>query len=134
MVMPDKDKPKEKKLPKVILERRRFVRINANFVVSYIDVTPEMSKSNITQTKNIGLGGILITTDREVAAETVLKVKLKIPTAPAYVEVKIKVLDCKEKIKDLLYEIRGRFVVLKDEDKDYIYKVIESYSRSQKRS
>ncbi len=132
--MPDKDKPKEKKLPKVILERRRFVRINANFVVSYIDVTPEMSKSNITQTKNIGLGGILITTDREVAAETVLKVKLKIPTAPAYVEVKIKVLDCKEKIKDLLYEIRGRFVVLKDEDKDYIYKVIESYSRSQKRS
>jgi len=132
--MLDKEKPKEIKPPKVILERRRFVRINANFVVSYIDVTPEVSKSNITQTKNIGLGGILVTTDRKIKAGTILKIKLMIPTAPTYVEVKVEVVGCKEKVKDLIYEIRGRFVVLKDEDKDYVYKIVESYSRSRKRS
>ena len=132
--MSDKDKPKEIKPPKVILERRRFVRINANFVVSYIDVTPEVSKSDVTQTKNIGLGGILITTDREIVAGTVLKVRLKIPVAPTYVEVKVEVVGCKEKVKNLLYETRGRFVILKDENKDYIYKIVESYSRSQKGS
>lgn len=132
--MSDKEKPKEIKPPKVILERRRFVRINANFVVSYIDVTPEVSKSDITQTKNIGLGGILVTTDRKIKAGTILKIKLMIPTAPTYVEVKVEVVGCKEEVKDLIYETRGRFVVLKDEDKDYIYKIIESYSRARKRS
>ncbi len=133
--MPDKnkDKPKGTRPPRIILERRRYVRINASFVLSYIDVTPELSKNDITQTRNISLGGILITTDKQIAVGTVLKLKLKIPAAPTDVEVKVEVVDSKEKVKDLLYETRGRFLALKDEDKNYIDKVVEIYSRPKKR-
>ena len=60
--------------------------------------------------------------------------RIECEVAGADVEVKVEVVGCKEEVKDLIYETRGRFVVLKDEDKDYIYKIIESYSRARKRS
>lgn len=123
--------PERLNLDKFIFERRRFVRVSGNFVVSYTDVTTQETKSDITQTKNISLGGILFTTDREFPLGTILKIKLRLPDSREYINLKVKVVGSKERMKDVLYETRVKFIGIKDEDKDCIRRIVEYQLKKQ---
>ncbi len=126
------DNPEKNNLAEYIFERRRFIRIHANFVVSYFDVTAYEAKSDITQTRNISAGGILFTTDKKFPSGTVLKLKLRLPGAPDYIDLKVRVVDSKQRVKGMLYDTRVKFIRIKEEDRAFIRNTVRhSLQKSQ---
>jgi len=110
-----------------MFERRRFIRIPGNFVVFYRDITNEVSKADVSQAKNISLGGLLFSTDRKFEEGRILEVKIKLPTSPDYIVVKVEVVGSKQIVENLLSDTRVKFVALKEEDRDAIRKLVENY-------
>ena len=109
----------------IIFERRKFVRIDKTYIISYRDASAKELKSDVTQTKNISAGGLLLTTDKQISPETVLIVKLRLPGASDYIDIKVKVVDSKERANTVFYETRVRFVGIREEDRGAIRKIIE---------
>ena len=109
----------------IIFERRKFVRIDGNFVISYSDISTAEAKSDLTQTKNISLGGILFTTGEKFKPGTILKVKIRLPDSPEYLNAKVKVIDSKQRIRGIMYDTRVRFIGIKDEDRAAIRRMVE---------
>ena len=126
------DRPENLNPERTIFERRRFVRVDGTFVVSYSDITAQQQKTDISQTKNISVGGILFTTDREFPVETVLRVRLRLPETPDYINVKVKVVDSKQRVKGMMYDTRVKFISIKLEDRDAVRKIVEYRLREQK--
>lgn len=118
------DKGRELK-PDIIFERRRFVRIKGNFVVSYKDITTKEAKTDVSQTKNISVGGLLFTSQEKFAPGAILSLKLRLPDNPDYINVKVEVVASKQLVKDVLYDTRAKFVKIGDVQKDYIRKIID---------
>src|SRR3989338_1123238 len=118
----------------IIFERRKFVRIDESFVVYYTTVAPDEPKSDVSQTKNISIGGILFITDRKFFQGTVLKLRIKLPDVPDYVNVRVKVVDSKERLKNIIYETRAQFIGISEEDKDSINKMVEYHLKKEKES
>lgn len=86
-------------------DRRRYKRIKANFVVSYRPVTLSES-ANISQTKNLSQGGMLLTTNKAFAKGTLLKMSIQIPIISYKVELVGRVMESREVTKSLIYETR----------------------------
>ncbi|NQT75920.1 MAG: PilZ domain-containing protein [Candidatus Omnitrophica bacterium] len=119
------DKPEKLNPESYVFERREFIRISGNFVVSYSDVTTREAKSDITQTKNISAGGIFLTTDRKFPVGTVLRVKLRLPDTPDYIDIKVKVMGSHQRVKGVLYDTRVKFIRIRDEDRVFIRKMVD---------
>ncbi len=95
-------------------ERRKSPRIEANFVVSYkIEEMPE--GYDLSQTKNISQGGLLITTNRGFEKGSSLTINIRIPFVPQKIKLKGEVIDSQEKVRDLIYETRVKFIKLDQE-------------------
>ncbi|MDD5585233.1 MAG: PilZ domain-containing protein [Candidatus Omnitrophica bacterium] len=95
-------------------ERRNFPRLNANFVVSYrVKEVPE--GYDLSQTKNVGQGGILLTTNRKFENGTHLAMSIRFPFIAKRIEVTGAVVDSKEIVRDLIYETRIQFLDLDTE-------------------
>ena len=118
------DKDRELK-PDIVFERRRFVRVKGNFVVSYKDITTKEAKTDVSQTKDISVGGLLFTSQEKFALGTILSLKLRLPDSYDYINVKVEVVASKQLVKDVLYDIRAKFVKIGDVQKDYIRKMID---------
>ena len=108
-----------------IFERRKFVRIDATFVVSYSDITAQEQRVDVSQTKNISVGGIWFTADKKFPVETVLILRLRLPESPDYINVKVQVVDSKQRVKGMIYDTRVKFIGIREKDKDAISKIIE---------
>ncbi len=115
-----------------VFERRQFIRISGNFVVSYIDVTTKEAKSDITQTRNISAGGILFTTDKKFPAGAMLRVKLKLPDTPDYIDIKVRVVGSHQLVKGILYDTRVKFIRIREEDRAFIRKMVDYSLRKEK--
>lgn len=126
------DKPEEVRPDKIIFERRKFIRVNGTFVVSYSDVTSQQPKRDISQTKNISLGGLLFTTDREFNPGSVLSVKLRLPESLEYLSLKVQVVDSKPKVKGVVYDTRVKFMGLTDKEKKAIKNIVEHSLQKEK--
>ena len=59
-------------------DRRRQPRVAGKFVVSY-RVKAEVNNYDISQTRNLSLGGMLLTTNREFGPGTVLAIDIRLP-------------------------------------------------------
>ena len=59
-------------------ERRQSQRIHGRFIVSY-RILEDASALDITQTKNISLGGMLLTTNRAFSRGTKLGIEIRLP-------------------------------------------------------
>ncbi|MFC1621586.1 PilZ domain-containing protein [Candidatus Omnitrophota bacterium] len=119
--------------PDFIFDRRRFVRVDGTFVVSYKDISTAYPKNDISQTKNISQGGLLFTTDRKFIEGTALKLRLRLPDSHDYIDVKVRVVDSAQKVKNIMYETRARFISITDEGKDSIRKIVERSLREERR-
>lgn len=119
------DRPESLDRRRSIFERRKFTRVDGTFVVSYTDITTQEQKTDVTQTKNISVGGILFTADREFSADTVLRLRLRIPDALDYINVKVKVVESIQKVKGMMYDTRVKFIGITEEDRDSIRKMVE---------
>jgi c-di-GMP-binding flagellar brake protein YcgR len=95
-------------------ERRHYQRLDANFVVSYrVKQIPD--NYDLTQTKNVSQGGMLLTTNRKFEKGTQLAMTIRFPFVRERIEVTGEVVDSREVVRDLIYETRLQFIDLKEE-------------------
>ncbi len=96
------------------MERRKYPRLDANFVISY-RIKEVVDGYDLTQSKNVSQGGILLTTNRVFNKGTILAMTIRFPLIPQKIEVTGEVVASKEVVRDLIYETRIKFLDLDDE-------------------
>ena len=104
-------------------ERRKFPRIGGKFLVSYW-IADKDDLIDITQTKNVSLGGLLLTTDKAYKVGTNLLIEIRLPVDPHPIKIMGKVLESKELMKNLIYDTRLEFISIDEKHKDMVAKTI----------
>ncbi len=93
------------------IEKRRLPRVKGHFIVSY-RIMEEADNVDITQTKNISLGGMLLTTNRFFHPGTSLAVEIRLPFETHPIMLIGKVIESSEISKDLIYDTRLEFIAI----------------------
>ncbi len=94
-------------------ERRAHRRTETNLVVSYRSKGIG-SSYDISQSKNLSQGGMLLTTNRAFTGGALLTMTLRLPHMPDAIEVLGKVVMSKEIVRDLIYDTHVQFARLDD--------------------
>ncbi len=92
-------------------QKRKHPRTEANFVVSY-RILEGLNNYDLSQSKNISQGGMLLTTNREFKKGTRLVMTMSFPFIEDKMELTGQVVGSKEIVKDLIYETRLQFYEL----------------------
>ena len=109
-------------------ERRRYPRIAGRFIVSY-RILEESDNIDTSQTKNLSLGGMLLTTNRHFDPNTFIALDIRLPFDPDPIEITAKVIESKELIKDLIYDTRLHFIHIDDKHLKILTETITHYLR-----
>ncbi len=109
------------------VERRQYKRIEKHFVISYHDKNDPATKHDISQVKNISLGGMCFITSKKFSLSTEFHLELKTPYLPQSIALDGKVIESKEKVANILYETRIEFGKLGKEAKEVLEKIIEKF-------
>lgn len=107
-------------------ERRKYPRINGRFIVSY-RILEESDNIDISQTKNMGLGGMLLTTNRHFDVGTNIALEIRLPFDPNPIMLIAKVLESREITKDLIYDTRLSFLAVDERHKKIISQTVDYY-------
>jgi len=107
-------------------ERRKHPRISARFIVSY-RLLDEINKIDITQTKNLSLGGMLLTTNRKFNPTEKLALEIRLPFDPDPIMIIAKVIESKEITKDLIYDTRLEFLTVDEKHRKVITETVNYY-------
>ncbi|MFH1641035.1 MAG: PilZ domain-containing protein [Candidatus Omnitrophota bacterium] len=107
-------------------ERRKHPRINGRFIVSY-RIVKDYYDSDVSQTKNISQGGMLLTTNRQFEPETILALEIRLPFAQDSIKLTGKVLESREVTKDLIYDTRIIFIKIKNRQKKALNQTVDYY-------
>lgn len=108
-------------------ERRRYERIKKNFILSYFDQANPEHKIEITQLKNISLGGMCFITGQSYEPSTKLGIELKTPYLAGITHLKGTVVGSQEKMKGKIYETRLQFEPIETEAKVLLEKLIDLF-------
>ena len=107
-------------------EKRKYARMSANFVVSYR--IKEMADGyDLSQSKNVSQGGMLLTTNKFFPRDTCLAMTIRFPFVMQKIEVTGRVVSCKEMVRDLIYETRLQFLDLDENFFDQLGDFINKY-------
>jgi c-di-GMP-binding flagellar brake protein YcgR len=109
-------------------ERRKHPRISARFVVSY-RVLEEVNNIDLTQTKNLSLGGMLLTTNRRFEAGTNIALEIRLPFDSSPIMIVAKVIESVEITKNLIYDTRLSFLAIDDAHKKIVCDTVAYYLR-----
>ena len=90
-------------------ERRKHLRIYRNFIMSYHEKGKSVLKHHVSQVNNVSKGGVSFSSTHSLTEGTVLCVDLKTPFIKDSVRMDGVILECKEKVPDVIYEIRLQF-------------------------
>ena len=107
-------------------ERRKNPRIKGRFIVSY-RIMDEVNNVDITQTKNICLGGMLLTTNKKFEKGTILAVEIRLPFEKNPIMLIGKVIESAEITKDLIYDTQLEFIAIDENHRVIINKTIDFY-------
>ena len=107
-------------------ERRRNPRIASRFIVSY-RIIDESDNIDISQTKNMSLGGMLLTTNRKFDSGTNLALEIRLPFDPNPIMLIGEVTESKEVIKNLIYDTRLKFLAIDEKHKNVIGQTVDYY-------
>ncbi|UCG35805.1 MAG: PilZ domain-containing protein [Candidatus Omnitrophota bacterium] len=91
-------------------ERRRFPRLNENYVVSYRKTEAARKEYDLSQTKNISRGGACIATRTQFEKGAHLEIVMRVPFRPEKITVEGEVVESKEVVKNLVSHTRIKFV------------------------
>ena len=108
------------------VEKRKFPRANGRFIVSY-RVIPKNSNIDISQTKNLCLGGMLLTTNCQFAKGINLALEIRLPFDPNPIMVIATVLESNEISKGIIYDTRLVFLAVDEKHRDTIGKTVGYY-------
>ncbi|MBM3255551.1 MAG: PilZ domain-containing protein [Candidatus Omnitrophica bacterium] len=109
-------------------DRRRHPRVTARFIVSY-RVLEEVDNLDITQTKNISLGGMLLTTNRLFSPGTNLALEIRLPFDPNPIMIVAKVIASHEITKGLIYDTRLSFLAIDERHRKVVCDTVSYYLR-----
>ena len=123
------NKQEERQRSNMKFERRRFKRIDGNYVVSYAYIEGEGLKFDVSQTKNLSEGGLLFIADRAFERDSILKIKLRLPEFSDYVIVKVKVITSHKLTKGMMYGVSARFIEVEQNVKDAIKRLAEEHGQ-----
>ena len=113
-------------------ERRKYIRIKKNFIISYHNKMDPSVKHDVSQIKNISLGGSCFICSHYCAPSTKMGIELKTPYLAGTVHLDGTVLESKEKIPDLLYETRLIFDPLTPQAGFVLNKIVEYFKEGKK--
>ena len=85
---------------------------------------------DITQVKDISIGGMRFITAQSFPSGTILAVELKTPFKEERLKFKASVIESKEVATDLIYDTRVRFVDLEGEQREALNKIINVFLKS----
>jgi hypothetical protein len=108
-------------------ERRKVPRVRGRFIVSY-RIMDEVDNIDISQTKNICLGGMLLTTNRVFEKGTPLAVEIRLPFEKSPIMLIGRVIDSQEITKDLIYDTRLEFIAVDENHRGIINKTVDYYT------
>ena len=109
--------------------RRKHVRIYRNFILSCHLQGQNDVKYEMSQVNNISRGGVNFSVSVQFPKGSRIIIELMTPLSDKVILEGV-VLDCREKISQLIYEIRVQFEKLSPEAEDALSK-IEQYSKQQ---
>ena len=107
-------------------ERRKSPRISARFIVSY-RIMDEVDNVDISQTKNMSMGGMLITTNKKFDSGVNLALEIRLPFDPHPIMMIGKVIDSREITKGLIYDTRLEFLAVDEKHRKLIGQTVEYY-------
>lgn len=107
-------------------ERRKHPRITGRFIVSY-RILDEIDNADISQTKNLSIGGMLLTTNRQFEAGTNLALEIRLPFDPNPIMIIGKVLESREITKNLIYDTRLAFLAVDERHRNIINETVGYY-------
>jgi hypothetical protein len=113
-------------------DRREHARIDARFIVSY-RILEEENDIDITQTKNMGLGGMLLTTNRKFERGVHLALEIRLPFDSSPIMIIGKVIDSKEVTKNLIYDTRISFISVDKRHGEVISQTVDYYIKRRKK-
>ncbi len=105
-------------------ERRRFKRIKKNFILTYFISDRPHERHEITQLKDISLGGMCFITSKKLEPGCQVSVELRTPYLTEFTHIVGSVLESHEKATNLIYNTRIHFDVLNPEGEVLISKLM----------
>jgi hypothetical protein len=90
-------------------ERRKHLRIYRNFILSYHEKGKTALKHGVSQVNNVSQGGLNFSSTHPLKEGAVVIIDLKAPFIADPIRLEGVVLGCKEKISEVIYEIRLQF-------------------------
>jgi hypothetical protein len=107
-------------------DRRNDPRVSGRFIVSY-RILEDNDCLDISQTKNVSLGGMLLTTNRFFNPDTVLSLEIRLPFDVNPIKIIGKVIQSHEVTKDLIYDTRLVFLSIDEKHKKVITQTVDYY-------
>ena len=107
-------------------ERRKHPRIGGRFIVSY-RILEEYNNADISQTRNMSLGGMLLTTNRAFDPGTNIALEIRLPFDPNPIMLIAKVLESREITKNLIYDTRLEFLAVDERHRKVISETVDYY-------
>ena len=93
----------------IVIERRKYKRINKNFVISYYSLQDPLNRHDVSQIKNIGLGGMCFVTSQYYRPATPMAIEIRTPFLEGTAHLEGTIIGSYEKIPHILYETRLAF-------------------------
>ncbi len=94
-------------------EKREYQRADANFVISY-RIKEETDNFDLSQSKDVSQGGMLLTTNRAFDKGTKLVMTIRFPFLTKKIEILGEVVDSRVVVKNLIYNTRIKFFGLEE--------------------
>ena len=107
-------------------ERRKHPRISGRFIVSY-RILEEVNNADISQTRNMCLGGMLLTTNIKFDLGTNLALEIRLPFDPNPIIIIGKVLESREITRNLIYDTRLMFLAVDERHRKVINETVDYY-------
>ena len=107
-------------------EKRKHPRVAGRFVVSY-RMLEESDNVDVSQTRNLSLGGMLITTNRSLKPDTRLALEIRLPFDPDPIMLTGRVIESLEVTRDLIYDTRLEFLSIDEKHKKIVGKTVDYY-------
>jgi len=109
-------------------EKRKHPRVEGRFVVSY-RILDEINNVDISQTKNLSLGGMLLTTNKQFERGTNLALEIRLPFDPNPIMLIASVLESREITKNLIYDTRLAFLAVDEKHRRVVNETVDYYLR-----
>jgi c-di-GMP-binding flagellar brake protein YcgR len=112
------------------IDKRRSARADVHFITAYGRINSDtIVERDVTQTKNISEGGVLLTTSRPFEPSANLSLKINLPTFAEPVQMTGIVLESKQLHRNLVYLTRLEFIGIDEQKRKAIQQTVEYYSR-----